>query len=203
MTGLWKSTAVAGRCYAAICRAGMRSAGARLFRGSRLRRFARHDTGTTAVEFGLVALPFFALLFAIIETAMVFYASQVLETAAANASRLILTGQATMQNMTAETFKKEVCKNLPALFDCAGGVYVDVKTYASFGAIDNTSPVKDGQVDSSKLAFKSGEPNDIVVMKLYYEWPIHVSLLNAGFANLGQGKRLLVATSAFRNEPFR
>jgi Flp pilus assembly protein TadG len=183
--------------------AGMRRAGARLLAQSRLRRFLRHDKGATAVEFSLVAVPFLALLFAIIETAMVFYAGQMLETAAANSSRLILTGRATMQNMTAQTFKSEVCKNLPSLFDCAGGVYVDVKTYTSFGAVDNTSPVKDGQLDTSKFAFKSGEPNDIVVMKIYYEWPIYVSLLNAGLSNLGTGRRLLVATSAFRNEPFR
>jgi Flp pilus assembly protein TadG len=183
--------------------AAMRRVGAKLLSGSRMRRFVRHDKGATAVEFSLVALPFLAMLFAIIETAMVFYASQVLETAAANASRLILTGQATMQNMNAETFKSEVCKNLPALFDCADGVYVDVRTYTSFSAVDNTNPVKDGKIDTSKLKFGSGEPNDIVVMKLYYEWPIYASLLNLGLDSLSKGKRLLVATSAFRNEPFR
>jgi len=41
------------------------------------------------------------------------------------------------------------------------------------------------------------------VMKLYYQWPIYVSLLNTGFANLNGNKRLLVATSAFRNEPYK
>ena len=45
-----------------------------------LRRFRRNRRGSAAVEFALVAPVFFALLFAIIETAIVFFAGQVLET---------------------------------------------------------------------------------------------------------------------------
>ena len=45
-----------------------------------LRRFRRNRRGSAAVEFALVAPLFFALLFAIIETAIVFFAGQVLET---------------------------------------------------------------------------------------------------------------------------
>ncbi len=62
-----------------------------------VRRFARNKQGTTAVEFGLVAAPFLALLFAIIETAVVFFAGQTLETAVADTARLIMTGQAQAQ----------------------------------------------------------------------------------------------------------
>src|SRR6185503_13859041 len=43
--------------------------------------FARRQDGAAAVEFGFVALPFFALLFAILETALVFFAGQSLEAA--------------------------------------------------------------------------------------------------------------------------
>ena len=168
-----------------------------------LRRLMRHQCGTSAVEFSLVALPFIALMFAIIETAIVFFAGQALETAAATTSRLILTGQVQNQNMTAATFKTEVCKRLTALFDCAGGVYVDVKLYTDFASTGSAaSPVSNGTLDTSKFGFSPGGPGDIVVMKLYYQWPIYVTLLNTGIANLGGSKRLLVATAAFRNEPY-
>lgn len=59
-----------------------------------LRRFRRSRRGSAAVEFALVAPVFFALLFAIIETALVFFASQVLETVTQNSARMIMTGQA-------------------------------------------------------------------------------------------------------------
>ena len=62
-----------------------------------LRRFARQQGGAAAVEFGLVAAPFLALVFAIMETAIVFFSGQALETAVADASRLIMTGQAQTQ----------------------------------------------------------------------------------------------------------
>ena len=58
------------------------------------RRFAWHQRGAAAVEFSLIAVPFLALTFAIIETALVFFAGQTLETAVADAGRLIMTGQA-------------------------------------------------------------------------------------------------------------
>ena len=47
-----------------------------------MRRFRRNRRGSAAVEFALIATPFFALLFAIIETSIVFFAGQVLETGA-------------------------------------------------------------------------------------------------------------------------
>jgi len=43
--------------------------------GGVLRRFRRSRGGSAAVEFALVAPLFFALLFAIIETAMMFFAT--------------------------------------------------------------------------------------------------------------------------------
>ena len=58
------------------------------------RRLLRRQDGAAAVEFGLVAAPFLALIFAIMETAIVFFAGQALETAVADSARLILTGQA-------------------------------------------------------------------------------------------------------------
>src|SRR6185437_3168694 len=51
------------------------------------KRFARNQDASAAIEFGFVALPFLALLFAILETALVFFANQTLEAAVANAGR--------------------------------------------------------------------------------------------------------------------
>ena len=50
------------------------------------RRFARQQDGAAAVEFALVAVPFLALMFAILETALVFFAGQTLEAAVTDAA---------------------------------------------------------------------------------------------------------------------
>ena len=58
-----------------------------------LRRFRRNRHGSAAVEFAMIAPMFIALLFAILESAMVFFASQVLETVTQDSARMIMTGQ--------------------------------------------------------------------------------------------------------------
>src|SRR2546423_8157823 len=97
-----------------------------------VRRFARGEDGAAAVEFAIVAAPFLALMFAIMETALVFFASQTLETAVADSARLIMTGQAQNASMTQAAFKTAVCAKINGLFDCASGLQIDVKTYSSF-----------------------------------------------------------------------
>jgi Flp pilus assembly protein TadG len=147
-----------------------------------------------------------ALIFAILETALVFFANQTLEVAATDAARLIMTGQAQSAGYTQSTFKTQVVCNLlqtgVSLFDCENGVQVDVQTYSSYSAVNSTPPVNNGQLDTSNMGYNPGGAGQIVVVRLYYQWPIYVTLLGNNLDNLSGGKRLLVATSVFRNEPF-
>ncbi|RDV05772.1 TadE/TadG family type IV pilus assembly protein [Undibacter mobilis] len=166
------------------------------------RRFIKQQDGAAAVEFALVATPFLALIFAIIESAMVFFAGQSLEAATAAAARLILTGQAQTTGYSANDFKTQVCNRVASLFDCSGGVYVDVKTYSNFTSVSSTPPVTNGKLDTSNMTYTPGGPGCIVKVAIYYQWPIYVSLLGNNLSNLNGNKRLLVATSVFRNEPY-
>jgi Flp pilus assembly protein TadG len=167
-----------------------------------VRRFARRQDGAAAVEFALVALPFLALTFAILETALVFFAGQTLETAVADSARLIMTGQAQSANYTANDFKNQVCARIASLFDCAGGVYVDVKSYSTFGSISSAQPVTNNQFDPTKVGYSLAGPGCIQVVTLYYQWPIYVSLLGNNLSNLSGNYRLLAASAVFKNEPY-
>ena len=190
--------------------------GARDFRlmGLALRLVQRED-GAAAVEFALVAAPFLALLFAIIETSLVFFAGQALETQTANATRLILTGQQQSASIPANSsaaaeFAKKVCDpstNI-TMFDCSKMI-IDVQTIATFSAANTSKPIVAGQLDPNFTAtYNPGGPNCIVVARVMYQWPIYVSLFTSVLSsislNLGDtGKtRLLMATSVFRNEPY-
>jgi hypothetical protein len=166
-------------------------------------RFRGNQRGSAAVEFALVAPLFFALLFAIIETGLVFFASQGLETALQDSARMIQTGQAQAANYTKESFKtKVVCTHVNALFDCENGIYVDVQSYPSgFKSVEIDDPIAGG-IFVDNTVYKAGGPGDIVVVRLFYQWPIFVTGLGYNIANLNGGKRLLSATAAFKNEPF-
>jgi Flp pilus assembly protein TadG len=168
------------------------------------RRFARAQDGVAAVEFGLVAAPFLALLFAIMETAFVFFASQSLEAAVAQAGRLIMTGQADAAGYNQATFKTAVCASMPSMFNCDQRLFISVKNYTKFADAGTTPPYDNkGQLDTSKMVYQPGSPGEVIVVSFYYQWPIYVSMFSNNLSNQDGSNRLLVATSAFRNEPYK
>lgn len=167
-----------------------------------LRRFRRNRRGSAAVEFALVAPIFFALLFAIIETAFVFFAGQVLETVTQDSARMIMTGQAQNAGYSQAQFKTYVCGKIGVLFDCVNGIYVDVKSYPGFSSISINDPIDASKNFVPPNNYSAGGPGDIVVVRLFYQWPLFVTGLGYNISNLSGSKRLLSATAAFRNEPF-
>ena len=131
-----------------------------------------------------------------------FFAGQVLETIAQNSARMILTGQAQNGGYKPTDFKTYVCGQIPALFTCAN-VYVDVQSFTSFSNVTLNSQI-DGSNNfvSNNLHYNPGGPGDIVVVRLFYQWPLFVTGLGYNIANLSGSQRLLTATAAFRNEPY-
>jgi Flp pilus assembly protein TadG len=167
-----------------------------------LRRFGRNRKGAAAVEFALVAPMFFAVLFAIIEMALVFFASQILETVTQDTSRLIMTGQAQNAAFTQAQFKNAVCAKLVTMFDCVNGVSIDVKSYPQFSSVDISDPIDAGKNFVPPNNYLHGGPGDIVVVRLFYKWPLYVTGLGFNIANVGTNQKLLTATAAFQNEPY-
>jgi Flp pilus assembly protein TadG len=166
-----------------------------------LRRFRRHRRGSAAVEFALVAPVFFALLFAIVEVALMFFASQVLETVTQESARYILTGQAQSGSLTQAQFKTYVCSQIPALFTCAN-VQVNVQSYPSFASIINSSVYDSSGNFVGATNYCPGNGGDIVVVSLSYQWQLFVTGLGFNMSNPGTTKKWLTATAAFQNEPF-
>jgi Flp pilus assembly protein TadG len=164
-------------------------------------RFIRTKQASSAVEFALTAAPFAALLVAILQTAVILLAQQVLQTATEQAARLIMTGQAQNAGMSSSQFQQKVCNHATALFSCSG-IYVTVQTFSNFSSVSMTSPVSNGQMNSSLLQFTPGGDGDIVVVQTYYEWPLVLGPLGFNMSNMNGNSLLLVGTAAFRNEPF-
>lgn len=167
--------------------------------------FIKNEDGVYAIEFAMIAVPFFALLFMIFEVAFTIFANQLLDNAVADASRLIRTGQAHQQKFDQGKFKQEICDGLSGLFDCGTYLHLDVKTYKDFAtAGGESSPLnEDGdKIDTGKLSYNQGGAGEIVVVRVYYEWPMISPISGSVFSNLANGRRLLASVSAFRNEPF-
>jgi Flp pilus assembly protein TadG len=167
-----------------------------------LRRFRRNRRASAAVEFALVAPVFFALLFAIIETGIIFFAGQVLETMTQDSARQIFTGQAQGASMTQAQFQAYVCSQIPVLFNCSN-VYIDVESYpAGFASIVINSQIDANRNFINNMQYSPGGPGEVVVVRLFYQWPQIVTGLGYNITNLSGNMRLLSATAVFQNEPY-
>ncbi|CEG06793.1 Flp pilus assembly protein TadG [Afipia felis] len=166
------------------------------------RRFGMNRRGSAAVQFAMVAPLFFALLFAIVEVAMMFFATQVLETGTQDTARLLLTHQAQDQQMTAEQIHDNLCGRVQFLLTCSG-IYLDVRAYPAGDAF--TVPTLFDGAGNATNNFTYQPPAagsaSIVVVRTFYKWPLLITNLGFSLANIGSDKRLISSTTAFRVEP--
>lgn len=185
-------------------------------RRSIIRRFQRSENGATAIEFGFVALPFFMLTWAIIETGLMFWTNQVLEESLSQASRALLTGESRSRyssstaSVNAAAFRDDVCARAPMkLIDCTK-LAIDVSTYSDFsGASSGTAssnPLAGGNLDTSSFSYRQPDTGQIVVVRAVLDYKLLLtSWASKDLANIGgagSGRRGLVASMTFRAEPF-
>jgi len=176
-----------------------------------IKRFRKNENGATAIEFALLAVPFLALLFSIVELAIVFFVGSALNHAMSEAAREIRTGefQATCAQ-NAENFKTLVCSNMGSLGDCEGNLRFDVEKSATGDFEANMvtptpiieDPLNPGQPQVSPNTYTDSGPRDVVVIRAEYFHQLSVPGTLTRLSNLPGNKRLIASTTAFRNEPF-
>ncbi|MEM9670538.1 MAG: TadE/TadG family type IV pilus assembly protein [Pseudomonadota bacterium] len=171
---------------------------------TQLKDWAADKRGATALEFALVAAPLLFMLTAILEVGVVFVMSVAVEHGISQASRAIRTGQFQTGGLTESEFRTAVCAEFLGLLPCDGNLFIDVRTFASFGDSQNVSPIDpDTQdFDSSEFQFNPGNRDEVVVARAFYEWNLITPGLTSIFSNTSNNSYLISATTAFRNEPF-
>ena len=161
-------------------------------------------SGATALEFALVMPALVALLLASVVTSLVYFAQGGLETATEVAARQLMTGIPQKNGYTASQFKQAACNALPPFMACSK-LMIDVQSAGSFTDINTSPPTirfdRDGTV-TNNFAFTPGRAGDIVILRLMYIWDVPTGPLGFDLSNLGNGRRLLVATSVAKTEPY-
>ena len=119
-------------------------------------------------------------------------------------ARLIRTGQAQIAEMTEEQFEDEVCGRMAVFVDCSSGsFYLEVDSPDTFADMDVEPPMdEDDENFEPPAAFDFGEANDIVLVRVYYQWPMSPVMGFQWRNSLPNGKRLIGSFAAFRNEPY-
>lgn len=167
---------------------------------ARFKCFGKNEDGAAAVEFAIVAFPFFVIIGAIFEMALTFFANTMMDIGAQDIARLVRTKQVTASTHSPQQFKKLVCdRPSMAYFDC-NRLNVDVQQVIQFG---NSAPPRnpDGSLNTSGMTFNPGGANSIVIMRVYYDHPVLLDWMQGLGGNATPTGRLMVATQAFMIEP--
>jgi Flp pilus assembly protein TadG len=178
-------------------------------RHNRFGAFIKDSKGATAVEFALVATPFLAILAALVQAFLLFFAQALLENAVRASARQILTGQVQTQDASLTqaqaiaAFHQTVCNNAAALFTCSG-LMVDVQVANNWSSANTAMPVltydSSGNVNNT-WQFNPGNAGDVVVVRVMYLWPVFFGPIAFHLANQANGSREIMASAAFQNEP--
>ena len=165
-------------------------------------RLRGSEQGATAIEFAILAPAFLGTLIAVLETAFFLFAQSSLQTAAVQAGRLFMTGQA--QTVSQSSFKTQICQNyLPPVFDC-NSLIVVVQSYSSFASASTSAPaLYNGQGQAvTTWAYTPGSPGQIMVVQLVYPWSVVKGPLGFMLGSLPNGAAEMMGVSAFRVEPY-
>ncbi len=172
-----------------------------------VRRFNKNEEGTTAVEFAIIGGPFFLLIFAIIETSLLFFANQYLETVVDDVARMYRTGQ--ISNIsTKEDLKDELCDRVVALFDCTK-IITHVDVAAKFSDLppppvssDPSNLDADGNYTPVERFPPEICPEEVLQFTASYEWPIYANYSAPLVAEGLNDNALINVTAVVRNENF-
>ena len=180
-----------------------------------LPRLIGDASGATAVEFGLVALPFLSLLAAIIQVAFMIWAQQNFDFVFQKTIRSLFTGQFQSNNDQTATaavllsaLKTNMCGSgstaTPVVFNCSG-VKIDLSLGTNFASSTPASPINPSTRDWSSTFgthYTCAAPGSIVIATAAVKFPLFFGGLNSVFGNFADGSKLLQSTSVFRTEPY-
>ena len=182
--------------------------------GSLLRRFRKDADGMVAVEWALLAVPFFAILGAIIDVSMTSWVSQNLNNAVSDAARTIQTGsfQTEMRGNTNTTdvlnkFREKICApngNVRLYFVSCDQLKVQIETFSTMAAGQADSPINSSTgnwSDDFGKTYNSAGASTIVVVQVAAKYPIWMNILRVA-PTFADGSRLLRSTIMLKTEPF-
>ena len=190
------------------------------------RRLARDENGVTAIEFAMVGIPFFMMLFGIMGVGFYFFSIFNLENAVEQASRPLRTGEAQKAATTKVQFSTAVCAQLAGFFDCNSAaskmrVQVVNVTAAQAAAVAAGTPAvlptlgkcigkadpailttPDILIPDNQTVYQIPNATQTVVVTVCYELDLLQSIPFINLGNMPSGTTMIQASTAFKTEPY-
>ena len=168
-----------------------------------LERYIHDDEGATAIELSFIALPLIYFMLSIIEVALMFTTSIVLEGATSDASRLVRTGQVQQAGAGGQDmFETALCKAVSVLANCNDIEYEVVEIGDGWGgASGNTASFDDDGAFQSQ-GFNPGGVSDVVLIRAVYNYPLKTPIMSQFFGDAGKTTRMMMSTIVLQTEPY-
>ncbi len=185
-----------------------------------LRHFIADKSGSTVVEFAMIALPLFFMIIGVIEIGYGNFTQSRMDAAIQSTARLIMTGavqntQSNGQPLTAQQFRDQIlCPKLPSTMNC-NNVFVNVQVFAEPTSTGVPSPylqfvnasgtgLVTPALDNNLNGYNVGIGASYVVVDVVYPLPLLATSYLTPDVMIYQGRRsrLLQSTVTFKNEPF-
>lgn len=177
------------------------------FRPKLMQRMMKSESGATAVEFSLVAFPFFMIMGCICETGIMLFSEYAIQAGVQEAARQIRTGQAQTAGLSAAAFKTKICETAGIVFDCEGHLTVYVKPATTFALLQTSLPsyLNVGAKDDgtpNPTSYDCGLASQPAAVIATYDWKFTMPFMKfLGNIN-GNAARRLYGLAIFENEPF-
>ena len=182
------------------------------------KKFKRDNKGTTAIEFAILGIPFVALLFGIIELAVLFFVQSTTQHALETVSREIRTGEFQAVSDNAQDFEDKICAAMSGVGNC-DNLRVDIVSSGTGkfkGLVLPASPVAPppGETEAEKEIRENAPPampastyastagGDVVIVRVQYVHQLAVPSALTKLSNASGNTHVISVTTAFKNEPF-
>jgi Flp pilus assembly protein TadG len=171
------------------------------------RWLARGARSAAAVEFAIMVIPFLMVMLACMEVSYDLYVQAALDNLAAIASREVQVGGSQgVANETSATFvTNNVCPYAGGLLNCAliTATIVPVPSTGNYYTAPVQQQLTQAQANSGQ-GICTGAPEQMMVMRLWYDGPSFVGLLVPSFTKVWNGTLVheTIATAGFVNEYF-
>lgn len=168
------------------------------------RRFVRNQSGVVAIEYAILALPFFLIVFAIIETGVRYTAQQLLSNSSETIARQFRTGVLIADDITPNQVRDAICTSMEILVKTGcPDLLVDLQHYTTFADVPTQLPLKaDGDINSTGFKIDPGERLTINQLRVFYRWPVMTDIMRDRLSSMPNGKTLLFSTITWQNEPY-
>ncbi|MDX6804514.1 TadE/TadG family type IV pilus assembly protein [Terrihabitans rhizophilus] len=149
------------------------------------------------MEFAFIALPFFALLFAIVQVSLMLLVNSALDTALTDVARSIWARETQNAAPSFAQVKTAVCAGVPML-NC-DELRIEVSANADAADVNPAAydaKCFDPDLEPPATCYDPGAARDVLVLRAAYKWPFGI-----GITDFGSGS-MLVSTAVFKNEIF-